>query len=242
MDINGSNVLITGASQGIGRRLAIYFAPKVAEVMVAARNQTKLEETAALVEAAGGRATTLSLDLYEPQSIRALAQTVRAANKQVDILINNAANTTSKPLMDCSFEEIDAIIRTNVTGCLQLCQLISSSMIEQKQGMIINISSLAGYNPNGRQTAYCTSKAAINAFSEALRDELAPRNVHVMNVAQENVLSSDRAFKGFVQSLEVAIQRNESELFLSLTKKWLIRLYRFFPKLATLKKRQSQTS
>lgn len=236
MNINGSTILITGASQGIGRRLSVHFAPKAAEIMIAARNQTKLEETAALVQAAGGQATILSLDLCNPESIKALVKTVRLSKKQVDILINNAADATSKPLLHSTFEEIDSIIRTNVIGCLQLCCLISPIMIEQKHGMIINVSSLAGYNPNGKQTAYSTSKAAVNAFSEALRDELAPKGIHVMNIAQQNVLA-EQPFQSFAQRLEAAIQRNESELFLSLAKKWLMRLYRFYPGLAILKKR-----
>lgn len=240
MNIDGSNILITGASQGIGRRLAVHFAPKASEIMIAARNQTKLEETAALVQAAGGRATILPLDLCNPESIEALVKTVRLSKKQVDILINNAADATSKSLLNSSFEEIDSIIRTNVIGCLQLCRLISPILIEQKHGMIINVSSLAGYNPNGKQTAYSTSKAAINAFSEALRDELAPKGIHVMNIAQQNVLS-DQPFRSFAQSLDAAIQRNEAELFLSPAKKWLIRLYSFYPELAALKKRRQRT-
>lgn len=125
--------------------------------------------------------------------------------------------------------------RTNVIGCLQLCRLISPILIEQSHGLIINISSLAGYRPNASQTAYSTSKAAINAFSEALRDELAPKGVYVMNVAQENVLD-DQPFHHFAQSLEAAIERNESELFLSPAKKLLMRLYQFYPELANLKK------
>ena len=236
MNINGSTILITGASQGIGRRLAVHFAPKAAEIMIAARNQTKLEETAELVQAAGGQAIILSLDLCNPESIEALVKTVRLSKKRVDILINNAADATSKPLLYSTFEEIDSIIRTNVIGCLQLCRLISPILIEQKHGMIINVSSLAGYSPNGKQTAYSTSKAAVNAFSEALRDELAPKGIHVMNVAQQNVLA-DQPFRSFAQSLETAIQRNESELFLSVAKKWSMRLYRFYPGLAMLKKR-----
>ena len=238
MNIDGSNILITGASQGIGRRLAVHFAPRASEIMIAARNQTKLEETADLIRAAGGQATMLNLDLCNSESIEALVEKVRLSNKRVDILINNAADATSKPLLRSTCEEIDSIIRTNVIGCLQLCLLLGPILVEQKHGMVVNISSLAGYNPNGKQTAYSTSKAAVNAFSEALRDELAPQGIYVMNVAQENVLA-DRPFQKFAQSLEVAIQRNESELFLSSAKKWLMRLYRLYPELALLKKRRS---
>lgn len=235
MNINGATILITGASQGIGRRLAVHLAAKATEVLVAARDRTRLEETVGLIEAAGGRATPLELDLCSPESIQGLVDTLRSSGKRVDILINNAADATSKPLLHTSLEEIDSIVRTNVIGCLQLCRLISPLL--EEQGMIINISSLAGYNPNGRQTAYCASKAAVNAFSEALRDELAPQGIHVMNVAQENVLA-DAPFQRFAQRLEAAIQRQEPELFLSASKKWLMRLYKFYPELSSLKKRR----
>ena len=235
MNIDGATMLITGASQGIGQRLAVHLAPKVTEIVVAARDRSKLEKTVTLIQAAGGKATPLVLDLCNHESIQGAVDQIRSSGKRIDILINNAANAISRPLLDSTLEEIDSIVRTNVIGCLQLCRLISPILIEQGQGMIINISSLAGYNPNGRQTVYSTSKAAVNALSEALRDELAPKGIYVMNVAQENVQADER-FQHFACSLEAAIQRNESELFLSSSKKWLMRLYKFYPELANFKK------
>ncbi|WP_414549657.1 SDR family NAD(P)-dependent oxidoreductase [Anabaena sp. CCY 0017] len=149
MDINNATILITGASQGIGRQLAIYFSSRVYEVIIASRNKQKLDETANLIHKMGGCVTALMLDLCDPQSIEALISSIRLSGKRIDILINNAANTTSKPLIDTSIEKIDQVVRTNVIGCLQLCRLVAPIMIEQNQGMIINISSLAGYNPIG---------------------------------------------------------------------------------------------
>jgi short-subunit dehydrogenase len=116
-------------------------------------------------------------------------------------------------------------------------------MIEQGQGMIINISSLAGYNPIGSQTVYGSSKAAVNALSIALLDELYPHGIHVMNIAQEGLAidsvnpSHKNSFNKFAHILEAAIKNNESELFLSPSKKFLMRLYKFIPEITTFKKR-----
>lgn len=241
MKIDGTTILITGASQGIGKQMAIHFAPKAAEVIIAARNQDKLNETADLIRAVGGKTTPLVLDLSDPQSIQQFSKELRASGKHIDILINNAANTVSKPLLKSSLEEIDATIRTNVIGCAQLCYLVAPMMVERGHGMIINISSLAGYNPNGRQTIYSTSKAAVNSFSEALRDELALQGIYIMNVAQEciatgtAITSQQIPFEQFVQRFEAAILRNETEFFLSPGKKFVMRLYKFLPVLSRLK-------
>ena len=243
MDINNATILITGAAQGIGRQLAIYFSSRAYEVIIASRNKQKLDETAKLIENKGGYVTPLMLDLCDPESIEALISSIRLSGKRIDILINNAANTTSKPLIDTSIEEIDQIVRTNVIGCLQLCRLVAPIMIEQGQGMIINISSLAGYNPIGSQTVYGSSKAAVNALSIALLDELYPHGIHVMNIAQEGLAidsvnpSHKNSFNKFAHILEAAIKNNESELFLSPSKKFLMRLYKFIPEITTFKKR-----
>lgn len=242
MNIDSSTILITGASQGIGRQLAIHFAKKGAEIMIAARNRSKLDETAALINAEGGRVTPLVLDLCNLQTIQALANDIQTLGKPIDILINNAADCRSKPLLETSLEEIDAIVRTNVIGCFQLCRLIAPMMIEQGHGAIANVSSLAGYNPNPAQTVYSTSKAAVNAMSQALRAELAPQGIKVINIALEALALGESSRPGqltveqFAQLLESAIVRNEPELFLSQSKKWLMRLYKFWPALPNLRR------
>jgi short-subunit dehydrogenase len=243
MNFQNTTILITGASQGIGQRLAIYFAKMGAEIIIAARSQPKLDETLNLITAVGGKATPLIVDLAKVDSIEYLAQKIKALGKHVDILINNAANCNSKPLLETSLEEIDSIIRTNVIGCFQLCRLIAPTMINRGGGVIVNISSLAGYNPNPAQTVYSTSKAAVNALSEALRDELAPRGIQVINVAMESLnleqekVSAHITVDQFAKRLELAIEQQENELFLSNSKKWLMRLYKFLPILPRLRRK-----
>lgn len=241
MNIVGSTILITGASQGIGKKLAIHFSARAHEVIIASRDFQKLNVTSEIIRESGGNVTQHILDLTEPQSIESLAKYIRSSRKRVDILINNAANTTSKPLLNTSADEIDEIIRTNVTGCLQLCRHIVPTMIEQGKGMIINISSLAGYNPRGSQTVYSVSKAAVNAVSKALRDELVSKHIHVMNVAQEGLAidhqdnTNKLSFHRFSKLLEDAIVEEKAELFLSPKSRLLMRLYGFLPEIASVR-------
>jgi short-subunit dehydrogenase len=234
-------MLITGASQGIGRCLAVHFAPCAAELILVARSAAGLDETAAQVRSAGGHACALPADLRDPASIQRVADSIRQSGTRVDVLINNAADVTSKPLLGTSLDEIDSLIRTNVIGCLQLCRLIAPLMIEQGRGLIVNVSSLAGYKPNPTQTAYSVSKAAVNGLSDALRAELGPKGIQVMNVALASISIDQAPRPGqvpvavFAQRLERAIERDETEVFLSVLTKWLMRLYRFFPALARLR-------
>lgn len=242
MQIAHATMLITGASQGIGRYLAVYFAEKGANVVLTARHDANLRETAALAETAAGRPCRYYVsDLRRRESLVALAGELERHADGVDILINNAADVTSKPLLDTSLDEIEHIIAANVTGCLELCRLIAPMMAARGRGMIINISSLAGYKPNPAQTVYSVSKAAVNSISEALRAELGPQGIHVMNVALASVGVAEPLRPGqvpvarFAARLERAILRDETEVFLSPMTKWLMRLYRFWPALARLR-------
>lgn len=234
-------MLITGASQGIGRALAVHFAAKAAELILTARSESKLKETAKMVELAGGRCAYHASDLRRLDTLEALTEQMRERGTKVNILVNNAADVTSKPFLETSVEEIESLIRTNVIGCLQLSRLVVPMMIERGEGMIVNVSSLAGYKPNPAQTVYSISKAAVNGMSEALRAELSGKGIHVMNVALASVGVEDEPLPGqipverFAARLERAIAKNETELFLSPITKWLMRLYRFYPPLARLR-------
>lgn len=241
MNLNGKNILITGASQGIGRYLATYFAAKTARVILSARREDRLRETAALVERAGGACLFQASDLCIPQTLERLARFAEEEAGGVDLLINNAADVRSKPLLDTSLEDIDALIRTNVIGCLQLCRLLLPGMKVRPEAMIVNISSLTGYKPNPAQTAYSVSKRAVNGISDALRAELKGTGVRVLNVAlcsidfDEPVAQGHVLVSHFAQRLETAVRRNETELFMTPAAKWLMRLYGLFPRLMFLK-------
>ena len=242
MKLAGATVLITGASQGVGRRLAVYFARNIegADILIAARNEANLRETARLVIETGAKCSFYTCDLRDSASLENLVETVRRDGKRVNVLINNAADVTSKPLMQTSLEEIDSLVRTNVTGPLQLCRLVAPMMIERGGGAIVNISSLAGYKPNPGQTVYSATKSGVNGISDALRAEFRGTPVRVINVALSSINLSDEPRRGqvpadvFAAKLIRAIETGQPELYLSPLTKWLMRLYKFYPPLANI--------
>lgn len=240
-DISKLTFLITGASGGLGRYLAEYFGRKGArQLIVCGRREDSLIETAERVKAAGVPCRYHVADLCRPASLEAMVETINGRPERIDVLINSAADVTSKPFLETSPEEIDRIIQTNITGTLLLIRLLAPRMIANGGGMIINISSLAGYKPNPAQTVYGISKAGVNAISDGLRAELAGVGIHVMNVALSSIdLGDQQEGRGvpaerFARLLEHAIQQRRSELFLSPVTKWLMRLYRFCPALMRL--------
>jgi len=242
MEIANARILITGASRGVGRHLAVHFAQRGARPFLTARGEAGLRETAALAEEAGGRACSYHVcDLRVRETVAGLVERVREEAVGVDVLINNAADVTSKPLLETSAEEIESLILTNVAGCLQLCRLVGPLMVAQGRGMIVNVSSLAGYKPNPGQTVYSVSKAAVNGISAALRADFGGQGVAVMNVALASVGLGERLRRGevpvarFAARLERAIVKEETELFLSPLTKWLMRLYGICPGLARLR-------
>ena len=243
MDFASTTMLITGASQGIGRYLAVHFAEKGADVILTARNEVNLQATAQLVEDAVRRPCPYIVsDLRDTASLEALVKRIEDLDVGVDVLVNNAADVTSRPFLETSMEEIDGLIRTNVIGCLQLTRLLTPAMVERGGGMVINLSSLAGFKTNPGQTVYSISKAAVNGISDALRVELSDQGIHVMNVALSSVGVEEPLRPGqvpvarFAVELERAIHKRQDELYLSPITKWLMRLYRLYPPLARIRK------
>lgn len=237
MRIAGSTVLITGASQGLGRHMAVRFGREGARVVLAARNEDNLRRVADAIVDAGGSCAWFPIDLRTPETLDAMVEQLAARDWPVDILVNNAADVTSKPLLDTSAAEIDSLVRTNITGPLQFARLLLPQMLVRCSGMVINVSSLAGYKANPAQTVYSVSKAGVNGISAALRAELRGTGIHVMNVALSSVGTGagQVSVDTFLERLERAILREETEVFLSPLTKWLMRLYGAFPGLATLR-------
>ena len=241
MILSGKTVLVTGASQGIGQYLCLHFAKKSARVIGVARSESGLRETAALVSDAGGRFDWHTADVSDVESLKALAITLKDFNVGIDVLIHNAADVTSKCFEDTSLDEMDRLVRTNLTGPLQLTRLLLPLMADRTNPSIVTISSLAGYKPNPAQTVYSVTKWAMNGLAQALRADLGPKGFHVLNVALSSVGTKHETRPGqvpvadFAQALERAIERREDELFLSGASKWLMRLYQLYPPLARVK-------
>jgi short-subunit dehydrogenase len=235
--LTGTSMLITGASRGVGRALAVHFAGVVRRLTLVARNRDGLEETAALVLERGAECAHLTADLSDFDSVERLTQKLYRLQNPIDVLINNAADVTSKPLNATSNAEIESLINTNIGGPLILTRELAAGMAQHGGGCVVNISSLAGYKPNPSQTVYSITKAAVNGMSDALEAEYGPRGVHFLNVALMSVGEGAGQMSGevFAQRLQDAIERDRHELYLSSLTKWLMRLYRFYPPLARMR-------
>ena len=234
-------ILITGASQGLGQFLAVHFAKKGNRLLLLARNEEGLKDTLKEVEAAGGSGFYYITDLSDTQSLIKTAEVIESQVKKIDLLIHNAADVTSKPFLETELSEMAQLIQTNVTGPLQLTRLLLPLMELSREPSIVHLSSLAGYKPNPSQTVYSITKTAVNGMSDALRVELQPLGIHVLNVGLSSVSTASDLKRGQVHAeryahlLESAIFNQQDELFLSPLNKWLMRLYKFFPGLMKLR-------
>src|SRR5947209_19940367 len=138
----GKIALVTGASQGIGRACALELARAGATVALAARNEAKLAEAAALITAAGGQAASYRMDVASEEEVKAAVKAMLAAHGKIDILVNNAGITRDTLLLRMRRADWDAVINTNLTGAFLCTQAVLGSMLKQRWGRIINISSI----------------------------------------------------------------------------------------------------
>jgi dehydrogenase/reductase SDR family member 7B len=168
-------VLITGASSGIGRALAVEFARQGARLALVARNAEKLK---ALAQSLPGDHWVLPADVTKPDEVRQAAATVGP----IDVLINNAGVGHCAPLADMSLDEFRTVMDTNFFGPLYFLRAIVPGMIERRSGLIIQISSVNGFCSVPLGSAYCASKFALEGMSQSLRLELHRHNVRVLIV------------------------------------------------------------
>jgi 3-oxoacyl-[acyl-carrier protein] reductase len=179
----GKTALVTGASQGIGRAVALRLAKDGATVALAARNEAKLKETAAEITAAGGAAQVFLLDVASEDSIKAAAKDALASLGKIDILVNNAGITRDNLLLRMKRADWDDVLATNLTGTFLLTQALMSSMVRARYGRIINISSVVGRMGQAGQANYAASKAGLIGFTKSLARELASRGITANVVA-----------------------------------------------------------
>jgi short-subunit dehydrogenase len=172
-------VLITGASSGIGRGLALEMARRGASVGLVARRAEVTAEVASEIEAAGGKAFALPADVQDAQSIATAANQLRERFGPVDVLIANAGIGPTRDAADFSAQEVSSVINVNVIGASNSVAAVIPEMVARGSGQLVAISSLAAYRGLPRSAAYCASKAAVSAFFESLRLDLEPRGIAV---------------------------------------------------------------
>jgi 3-oxoacyl-[acyl-carrier protein] reductase len=183
MALNGRVAVITGASQGIGRSCALKLAKSGASVALLARNQQKLEELAGEITSAGGRAYVAATDLENEDQIKNAFKAVVAELGKIEILVNNAGITRDQLIMRMKRADWDAVLSTNLTSAYLCTQQAISSMLKQRWGRIINITSIFGQMGQAGQANYASSKAGLIGLTMAVAREVGSRNITCNAVA-----------------------------------------------------------
>ncbi len=175
--------LVTGASQGIGRAVALRLSQDGFSLALAARNEEKLRQVAVEITSAGGQAEVFVLDVANEESIKATAKAVITHYGKLDVLVNNAGITRDNLLLRMKRADWDDVLQTNLTGTFLLTQAVMGSMIRARSGRIISISSVVGRMGQAGQANYAATKAGIIGFTKSLAREIASRGVTANVVA-----------------------------------------------------------
>jgi 3-oxoacyl-[acyl-carrier protein] reductase len=181
--LEGRIALVTGASQGIGRAVALELAHRGAHVALAARNVEKLAAVETEISSAGGTAKAFALDVASEESIKAGTKAVVAHFGKVEILVNNAGITRDILAMRMKRADWDDVLNTNLTGAFLLTQALMMQMVKNRWGRIINITSVVGEAGQAGQANYAASKAGLIGLTKSLARELASRTITVNAVA-----------------------------------------------------------
>jgi 3-oxoacyl-[acyl-carrier protein] reductase len=189
IDLTGRTAIVTGASRGIGRAVALALAEAGALVVAGARG-ANADDTAAAIRDRGGAATSMSLDVTDPDSVQAVVDATLKQWGRVDILVSNAGITRDQLLLRMKREDWDAVLATNLTGAFLCAQAVGKPMLRQRSGRIVAIASVVGQMGNAGQSNYAASKAGLIGFAKSLARELAPRNITV-NVVAPGLIDTD---------------------------------------------------
>jgi 3-oxoacyl-[acyl-carrier protein] reductase len=183
MRLEGRVALVTGASQGIGHACALALARQGASIAVAARNQQKLDELTAQITASGGKAAAFVMDVADEEQIKSAIKSAIAHFGKIDILVNNAGITRDQLVMRMKRADWDSVLNTNLTSAYLCIQQVIGSMLKQRWGRIINITSIFGQMGQAGQANYAASKAGLIGLTMAMAREVASRNITCNAVA-----------------------------------------------------------
>ena len=181
MSFAGKTIVVTGASMGLGRAIALRFAREEANVVLAARTKEKLAGVAAEVEELGGHALPVVTDVAHRPDLAHLVETALERFGAIDVLVNNAGYGVTAFFEDVPPAELERLFRVNVFALVDAVQIALPALIRSK-GIVVNVGSVVGRRGVSPIGAYCMTKAAVASFSEALRTEVARTGVHVLHV------------------------------------------------------------
>ncbi len=198
MSLNGHVAFITGASQGIGRACALRLAKDGATVAVAARNLEKLNELVGEITGASGQAAAFALDVADEEQVKSVVKSAIAQFGKIDILVNNAGVTRDQLVMRMKRADWDSVLQTNLTSAYLCTQQVIGSMLKQRWGRIINVSSVFGQMGQAGQANYAASKAGLIGLTMAIAREVGSRNITCNAVAP-----------GFIETAMTAVLSDE---------------------------------
>ena len=191
MILQGQIALVTGASRGIGRAIALSLSRAGAHVIVNYRgNQAAAEQSLSAIAAQGGHGELCPFDIADESQVESAVKNIVDRHQKLDILVNNAGVTADNLLMRMKPADWDQVIGTNLKGTVLCTKAISRVMIRQRGGRIVNLSSVVGQTGNAGQSLYAASKAGIIGFTKAVARELASRGVTV-NVVAPGFIETD---------------------------------------------------
>jgi 3-oxoacyl-[acyl-carrier protein] reductase len=179
----GKTALVTGASRGIGRAIALALAARGAHVIAAARSIDAARGTVDEVVASGGKAQAVALDIANDASVESTVAALLKEHATIPLLVNNAGITRDNLLMRMKKEDWNEVIDTNLSGIYRSCRSLVPSMVKARYGRIVNITSVVARSGNAGQANYAASKAGTEGLTRSLAKELASRNITVNCVA-----------------------------------------------------------
>ena len=178
-DLSGKVAIVTGGGRGIGRAIALGLAGAGAKVVVGSRTQKEIEEVAAEISRLGGKALPVAVDLTANEQLENLVNTTVREFGRVDILVNNAARSFLRSLMDLREDGWDKVFNTNVRAVWLLSRLVAKKMAEQKSGRIVNITTVGAEKAELGMAAYGCSKAALKMLTRCMAREWAQFGINV---------------------------------------------------------------
>jgi short-subunit dehydrogenase len=193
LDLRGSRILLTGASSGIGRALALRLAERGARLVLASRNRERLEDLAHAVRQRGGEAVVAPADVADAAQRAALVTTAAAAFGGLDVLVNNAGVGAIGWFAEASAERLRRLFEVNFFAAVELTRLALPHLRRGRDPMIVNVSSVVGRRGVPGISEYCATKFALTGWSESLRAELAREGIHVLVVSPGGI---DTGFRG----------------------------------------------
>lgn len=185
MNFDGKVALITGASRGIGRAIAVEFSRRGADAVLIGRDTAALAETKAACEAArpAAKAQTIAADVSDAVAVNGFVDEALATFGRIDFAIANAGQSVDGLLLRLKPETVDQLLDVNLKSAFYLCAAVAKPMMKQRSGSIVLMSSIVGLTGNGGQAAYAASKAGLLGLAKSLAKELGSRNIRVNAVA-----------------------------------------------------------